>query len=105
MSDVGHSVSQGVTANLVNAAPTVLAGLVDEDGLAAQLGKTRRTILRWRALGLILPSIQLGAKRYYSVELVHEFLLAKARTSVAIGKSRGRRFEVQAGRRVAAERR
>jgi hypothetical protein len=75
---MGHAFGTQTTGcDAPNAETGILAGFVDEDGLARELKKARRTILRWRAKGFVFPSIQLGGKRYYSVQVVRNFLLGQ----------------------------
>jgi hypothetical protein len=74
-------VTEHEAAETVNVRSNVLAGFVDDAGLAAQFGVTSRTLLRWRAAGLIFPSLKLGARRLYSVSAVRDFLETEARSA------------------------
>lgn len=55
------------------AAPSVLAGLIDEDSLAKQLGKSVKTIRRWRREGLPCAVVK-GRLRLFDVEQVRRWL-------------------------------
>lgn len=45
-------------------APTALPDAYDADGAALYLNRSRRTVTRWTAAGL-LPSYLIGGRRYY----------------------------------------
>ena len=62
----------GSTASLPT--PTVLEGYMTADELAAQLGRSVRTLARWRALSEGPPCLRLGREIYYRISSVATWL-------------------------------
>ncbi len=56
---------------------SVLAGLLTRAALAAQLGRSERTVIRWEHAGL--PVIKLGMTRLYDPAKAREWLLTHER--------------------------
>ena len=57
---------------------TLLADyLAGDEGLAAELGKSPRTIARWRALGEAPPVTRIGRDIYYAKAAVRDWLAAR----------------------------
>ena len=65
------------------------AGLLDDyltpDDLAAELGKSPRTIARWDRLRIGPPKTVIGKKPYYRREAVRTWMLAQEREQVRAG--------------------
>jgi hypothetical protein len=57
----------------------LLAGFVRVEELAADVGKTSRTIHNWINQPDGLPFVQLGANRYVHLETAREWLMARMR--------------------------
>jgi phage terminase Nu1 subunit (DNA packaging protein) len=57
--------------------PSVIAGLITRGQLAAQLGRSERTVIRWEHAGL--PVIKLGATRLYDPVKARAWLLTHER--------------------------
>ena len=55
---------------------SVLAGFIGPNELSRQLGKTRRTLDRWHALGIGPPRIQIQRMILYKIDDVRSWLTA-----------------------------
>jgi phage terminase Nu1 subunit (DNA packaging protein) len=60
-----------------DATPSVIASLLNRGQLAAQLGRSERTVIRWEHAGL--PVIKLGATRLYDPVKARAWLLTHER--------------------------
>ncbi len=56
---------------------SVLAGLLTRNQLAAELGRSERTVIRWERAGL--PVIKLGMTRLYDSAKARDWLLTHER--------------------------
>jgi hypothetical protein len=57
-----------------NVEPHVLAGYLDQETLAAQLGRTVRTLQLWRAMRVGPPITMIGRRPLYRIEAVKAWL-------------------------------
>jgi hypothetical protein len=57
--------------------PQLLADHIDEDELARQLDRSRRTIKRWRHFRIGPPYTEIGGTVYYNVESFREWLKSR----------------------------
>jgi Helix-turn-helix domain len=76
-SEVDQAKRQGrVLARALSPPPPLLASLWDEDELARQLRVVPRTVMRWIEERKAPPFVMVGKRRFYSPEIVREWLLA-----------------------------
>ena len=64
-------------ADYATSAATITAGLVDRASLAACLGRSERTVIRWEHAGL--PVIKLGKTRLYDPAKARDWLMSYER--------------------------
>ena len=60
----------------------LLDGYLTEDELADHLNKSRRTIQRWRALGIGPPWTEVGDSIFYRIESVTKWIVDNERQPV-----------------------
>ena len=70
----------------ISTVASVIAGLLTRDQLAAQLGRSERTVIRWEHAGL--PVIKLGMTRLYDPAKARDWLLTHERRQDAPRRGR-----------------
>ncbi len=82
------TVTSGTTHDTV---PNVLADLLSEEALAAQIGVTIRTLQRWRQLRQGPPWLSIGRSVFYRAAATREWILQRERGEPQIHRrKRGR---------------
>jgi hypothetical protein len=81
-----------------NQSTGLLDGFLDEHQLARELNKHRRTILRWRQLGIGPPHILLGPQVVYPIAGTKAWLAAGGTAAAITGEERLNKSETPPGR-------